>query len=95
MSKKASVVITLPESMGNEAREDVVTVVRQTAICYPSADFRTLLIVWEDTNLWSLRGLVERTVSEVETLGYAVYFPSRSEAMEGGSNTNLALFGYW
>lgn len=81
----ASVSITLPGSLSLDGQDNVVEKVRETAL--PILQGRRLTIQWKAPNQWLLRGLVEETIAEVESMGYGIEFPERD--LDGNDSYRL------
>lgn len=71
----ASVSINLPGSLSLDGQDEVMEKVRETA--FPILQGRRLTIQWGADTQWLLRGLVEATINEVESMGYGIEFPER------------------
>lgn len=95
MTCKAAVLVNIPGWNTLNDRDELVEKVRETAYPQPGANNRDLLITWQEEDLWKLRGLVESTIDAVESGGYGILFPDRDEAVNGETNSNLAVFSWW
>ena len=67
MSAKVFIVAQLPGWVSLESKEAIIEKVRETAWPQPSpVNHRELRIEWEAPSEWELRGIVQRTLDEVD-----------------------------
>lgn len=93
MTCHAAVAITVRGGLSLDGFDELVEQLRETA--YPQPGGRTILVSWDAPDAWTLRGMVEETVSQVEANFYGyVEFPDRDNPGDG-SDTNLARFQWW